>query len=138
MHPDNNLPIILASTSRYRRALLERLGLQFSVSDPGVVETPLPGERPEELATRLAYAKAVAVANKHPRSLIIGSDQVAVLGSQILSKPGNYANAYRQLQQLSGMTAHFLTAVCVYHTGTGKSLIILILLLISSISASVL
>jgi len=126
MIADSNLPLVLASTSPYRKSLLERLGLEFKVADPRVVETPLPGEKPHELATRLACAKASAVAKTHPNSLIIGSDQVAILGSQILNKPGNHVNALRQLQQLSGNTAQFLTAVCVYHSETGKSLVRLV------------
>lgn len=126
MISESNPPLILASTSPYRRSLLERLGLAFRIADPRVVETPMPGEQPSDLATRLACAKASAVAGTHPNSLIIGSDQVAVLDKQILGKPGNHANAFRQLQQLSGNTARFLTAVCVYHSGTAKSLVRLV------------
>ena len=114
--------IVLASTSPYRKALLERLGLDFTVARPGVDETPLDGEAPDALAMRLAQAKAMAVAADFPDAIIIGSDQVAVLGSQILGKPGNHDNAVRQLRSLSGQTARFLTALCLHHSGTGKTL----------------
>jgi septum formation protein len=124
LHPNMPSPsaIILASTSPYRRALLERLGLAFKVAKPGVDETPQPGEAPEALATRLARAKAMAVAADYPGALIIGSDQVAVLGDQVLGKPGNHENAVRQLRQLSGRSARFLTALCVHHSGSGRTL----------------
>jgi len=114
--------IVLASSSPYRRALLERLGLPFQSVKPGVDETRLPGEAPEALATRLARAKALAVAADYPGALVIGSDQVAVLGDQIMGKPGNHENAVRQLRQLSGRTAQFLTALCVHHGGKGRTL----------------
>lgn len=113
--------LVLASTSPYRRALLERLGLPFKVASPGVDEAPLPGEPPDALAMRLAQAKAIAVAGAHPGSLIIGSDQVAVLDGEVLGKPGNHANAVKQLRRLSGKTARFLTALCVHDSSSGQS-----------------
>jgi len=116
------LRLILASTSPYRRALLERLGLPFEVANPGVDEVPLSGEPPDALAMRLAKAKAIAVAVNHPGALIIGSDQVAVLDGELLGKPGNHANAVRQLRRLSGKTARFLTALCVHDSSSGQSL----------------
>jgi septum formation protein len=108
------LKLVLASTSAYRRALLDRLGIPFSVAKPNVDEAALPGEVPAALALRLAEAKARAVALEHPCSLIIGSDQVALLDTEILGKPGNHANALVQLRKVSGRTVSFLTAVCVY------------------------
>lgn len=111
--------LVLASTSPYRRALLERLDVPFSVANPGVPEERQLGEAPDALARRLAEAKAAAVAASFPDSLIIGSDQVAVCDGEILGKPGTHANAVRQLRALSGREALFLTAVCVHNTRTG-------------------
>jgi septum formation protein len=111
--------LVLASTSPYRRALLQRLGVQFSVADPEVPEERRPGEAPENMAGRLAEAKARAVANRFPDSLIVGSDQVAVSDGEILEKPLTHANAVRQLSALSGREAVFHTAVCVHNTRTG-------------------
>jgi len=108
------LKLVLASTSAYRRALLDRLGIPFSVAQPNVNEAALPGEVPAALALRLAEAKARAVASENPCSLIIGSDQIALLDAEILGKPGNHANALVQLRKVSGRTVSFLTAVCVY------------------------
>lgn len=116
-------PLVLASTSPYRRALLERLGVPFTVASPGIAETRRPREAPEEMASRLAEAKARAVADRFPGSLIIGSDQVAVCRDEILDKPGTHANAARQLRALSGREALFHTAVCVYKTPAGRTLV---------------
>ena len=110
---DTPLPLILASTSAYRRELLRRLGLAFEVRSPGVDETPLPGERPADLAVRLALAKAQAVAQQHPGAVVIGSDQVADLHGEALGKPGNHANAVNQLRRQSGQAVVFQTAVAV-------------------------
>jgi len=110
---DTPLPLILASTSAYRRELLLRLGLAFEVRSPGVDETPLPGERPADLAVRLALAKAQAVAQQHPGAVVIGSDQVADLHGEALGKPGNHANAVNQLRRQSGQAVVFQTAVAV-------------------------
>ncbi len=106
-------PLILASTSAYRRELLARLGLPFEVCAPGVGETPLPDERPADLAMRLALAKAQAVAQAHPGAVVIGSDQVADLDGQPLGKPGNHERAVAQLRQQSGRSVVFQTAVAV-------------------------
>ncbi len=106
-------PLILASTSRYRHELLQRLRLPFNVVSPGVDETAAPGETPGPLALRLALAKARAVAAQHPGAVVIGSDQVCDLNGQALGKPGNHLNAVRQLRQLSGRAAIFHTAVAV-------------------------
>jgi septum formation protein len=115
------LRLVLASTSPYRRALLERLGVPFSVADPEVTEGHRPGEPPEATAGRLAEAKARAVASRYPDSLIIGSDQVAVCDGAIMGKPITHANAVRQLRTLSGREALFHTAVCVHNTRAGTT-----------------
>jgi septum formation protein len=106
-------PLILASTSVYRRQLLERLRLPFSVVASEVIETPLPGETPQNIACRLALAKAQSVAQTHPGAVVIGSDQVADLDGQALGKPGNHARAVNQLQAMRGKTVVFQTAVSV-------------------------
>lgn len=111
--------LILASTSRYRRALLERLRLPFSVQAPGVDETPLPGEAPAALAKRLALAKALAVAEAAPHALVIGCDQVAELNGQALGKPGHYENAVTQLRAMRGHTVVFQTAMAVVCRDSG-------------------
>jgi septum formation protein len=113
--------IVLASTSVYRKTLLERLGLPFETAAPRVDETPLPGEAPIALATRLAKAKAAEVASRYPRALVIGSDQVCSCNGQILGKPGNRDNAVKQLTLLSGRIAEFHTALCLVNSDTGTS-----------------
>lgn len=105
--------IILASTSVYRRQLLERLRLPFTVIASQVDETALPDEGPAPLARRLALAKAQAVAAQHPDCLVIGSDQVAELNGEALGKPGTHARAVAQLQRMRGQTVIFQTAVAV-------------------------
>ena len=112
--------VVLASTSRYRRALLERLGIPFECADPQANESPLPGEAPAALALRLAEAKARAVALRSPDALIIGSDQVASCEGALLDKPGTHENAVRQLTVMSGKTASFDTAVVIIDTLSGK------------------
>jgi len=112
--------IVLASTSRYRRALLERLGLPFECADPQADESALAGETPRATALRLAEEKARAVALRHPQDLIIGADQVASCDGMRLDKPGNHDNAVRQLTALSGRTADFDTAVAVLDAKSGK------------------
>ncbi len=112
-------PLILGSTSRYRRELLQRLRLPFEAVSPQVDETPLPGEAPAAMALRLALAKAQAVAALHPQAVVIGSDQVADLDGQPIGKPGTHERAVAQLQQLSGRRAVFQTAVAVVRAGTG-------------------
>ncbi|MBT9458372.1 MAG: septum formation inhibitor Maf [Burkholderiaceae bacterium] len=105
--------LILGSTSRYRRELLERLRLPFTVAAPDVDETPLPGETPIALARRLALAKARAVAALHPQAIVIGSDQVADLNGQSLGKPGTHERAVEQLRAMRGQAVVFQTAVAV-------------------------
>lgn len=112
-------PLILASTSRYRRELLERLRLPFEVVSPQVDETPAPGEPPAVLAQRLALAKAQAVATARPEAVVIGSDQVADLGGRPIGKPGTHVRAAEQLRQLSGQRAVFQTAVAVVRGDRG-------------------
>jgi septum formation protein len=105
--------LVLASASPYRRALLERLGLAFRQLPADVDESRRPGESPAELVRRLARAKADAVARREPGSIVIGSDQVAVRGEEILGKPGDAEHAVDQLTRSAGRHVEFLTAVCV-------------------------
>ena len=105
-------PLILASTSRYRRELLSRLALPFTVEKPEVDETPAAGETPADLARRLAEAKARAVAARHPGAWVIGSDQVADRDGQPLGKPGGRDVALAQLEAASGREVSFHTAFC--------------------------
>lgn len=105
-------PLILASTSPYRRELLHRLGLPFTVEKPAVPETYLDGEPPGTRAARLAREKAEAVAGRYPGALVIGSDQVCALGAMVLDKAGSRAGQEAQLAALSGRSADFHTAVC--------------------------
>lgn len=111
--------LVLGSTSRYRRELLSRLQLPFSVDSPDVDETPHPGESPRDLACRLAVAKARAVAARHPSAVVIGSDQVADLAGQPLGKPGTHERATAQLRAMRGQTVVFQTAVAVVCLDTG-------------------
>ena len=117
--PPLTRPLILGSTSRYRHALLQRLGLPFVTDSPQVDESALPGEQPVDMALRLARAKAHAVAERHPQAVVIGSDQVADLHGLALGKPGTHERAVGQLQQMSGQTVVFQTALCVVCRATG-------------------
>ncbi len=114
-----NPHLVLASTSIYRRQLLERLGLPFETARPEVDETPLPGETPVATADRLAVEKAQAVAKQFPDALIIGSDQVAHRGDERFDKPGTAERAIAQLHDMSGKAITFHTAVCLYNSTTG-------------------
>ena len=111
--------VILGSTSRYRRELMERLQLPFEVHAPEVDESPLPGEPPAALAARLALAKARAVAWRFPEAVVIGSDQVADLDGEPLGKPGDHARAVAQLRRMRGHTLVFQTALAVVCEATG-------------------
>ena len=111
--------LVLGSTSRYRRELLQRLSIPFEVAAPDVDETPRSGESPRDLACRLALAKAHAVAALHPDAIVIGSDQVADLGGEPLGKPGTHERAVAQLQRMRGQTVVFQTAVAVVCQDTG-------------------
>lgn len=113
LHYKAIMRLILASGSIYRRNLLERLQLPFSVQSPDVDESPLPNEAPAALAQRLAISKAQAIASQHPDAIVIGSDQVAALGSLCLGKAGSHEKAVAQLQQLSAQKVVFHTALCV-------------------------
>jgi septum formation protein len=105
--------LVLASTSRYRRELLERLRIAFEVRDPRVDERPKPGEAPRELALRLALAKAEAIARVEPEAVVIGSDQVADLDGVAIGKPGDHDRATTQLRSMRGRSVVFHTAVAV-------------------------
>lgn len=111
--------LILGSSSRYRKELLSRLKIPFEVAAPEVDETPLSNETPRDLALRLALAKARAVASQNPEAVVIGSDQVADLDGLPLGKPGNHANAVKQLQRMRGKTVIFQTALSVVCLATG-------------------
>lgn len=111
--------LVLGSTSRYRRELLERLRIPFSVVAPHVDETPRAGETPAALASRLALEKARAVAAHEPQALVIGSDQVADLAGEALGKPGNHDRATEQLRRMRGQTVMFQTAVAVVCRDSG-------------------
>lgn len=116
--------LILASTSRYRRELLGRLGLPFEVLAPDVDEAPQPGDAPAELARRLSVAKARAVAERRPDAVVIGSDQTATLdGVGIIGKPGEHRRAVAQLRAASGRTMLFHTGICVWRPGGAEPLI---------------
>jgi septum formation protein len=110
--------LVLASTSRYRKELLGRLGLAFEVAAPEADESPLPGESPADLALRLAVLKARSV--RTANALIIGSDQSAALDGRLLGKPGSHDVAVRQLRELSGKAADFHTAVALLDSTTGS------------------
>ena len=113
--------LVLASTSPYRRELLNRLGLPFEVANPETDESPLPDESPTATALRLSEAKARAVAGEFPDALIIGSDQVAEMAGRVFGKPGTHARAVDQLRQLSGQTVNFFTGLCVFNSRTGEA-----------------
>ena len=110
-------PLILASTSKYRRGLLERLAVPFSCADPKTDETANDNESPETLARRLGDAKALAISVLYPEAIVIGSDQVAALSSRRLGKPGSVTAAEAQLRLCSGQTVHFFTAVSFARSG---------------------
>ena len=114
-----NRPVVLGSTSVYRRELMARLRIPFDVAAPDVDETPQPGEAPQALAGRLALAKARAVAARYPQAVVIGSDQVADLGGEPLGKPGTHARAVQQLQRMRGHIVVFQTAVAVVCLDSG-------------------
>jgi len=115
MIPNPALPrLILASSSSYRRELLERLRLPFEVMVPDICEASLPGEQPGATALRLAREKAAAVAARAPGAIVIGSDQVATLDGEQIGKPGDHARALAQLQKMRGRTIVFHTALCVW------------------------
>ena len=126
MNPPASTPrttrLVLASTSPYRRKLLAQLHVPFDVAAPRVDETPLAGESAEALTLRLAIAKARSVAPAHPDALVIGSDQVAALDGEALSKPGSHDRAVAQLRRMRGRRVEFVTALAVHCEATAKTL----------------
>jgi len=112
--------LVLASSSTYRKSLLQRLGLPFRTATPAVDEKAQPGEAADALAARLALAKAQAVAEQFPNALIIGSDQVAVLAGRLLGKPGSAAQAQQQLTAASGQVVQLVTGLCLYNSQTSS------------------
>lgn len=110
------LKLILASSSPYRRELLERLGLPFEVDAPNIDESPIPGEDPETYVQRLAVDKARAVAERHPGSLVIGSDQAAVHDGEIVGKPADHEDAVQQLLSAAGRRVTLYTGLALVHT----------------------
>ncbi|HSI46469.1 MAG TPA: Maf family nucleotide pyrophosphatase [Methylophilus sp.] len=113
-----NPNLILASSSRYRREVLEKLHLPFECISPDIDETPFKSETPEHTCLRLAESKARKVAEGHPDALIIGCDQVATVNGLQIGKPGNHDNAVRQLTMLSGKEVIFHSAICLYDSDT--------------------
>ncbi|EKN4697313.1 septum formation inhibitor Maf [Yersinia ruckeri] len=112
--------LVLASTSSYRKALLEKLQLPFITASPDIDESPLPGESATDLVIRLAAAKASALGNQFPQHLIIGSDQVGVIDGNITGKPHHYDKAFKQLRQASGQCVTFYTGLAVLNSANGK------------------
>jgi septum formation protein len=115
-------PLILASTSRYRRSLLERIAPPFEAMSPGVSEAQMGGETARERAIRLSLAKARVVAERNPDAIVIGSDQVCAAGHRVLDKPGDEATCRAQLASLSGHMANFYTGCAVVGLNAGLQL----------------
>lgn len=115
------MKLVLGSSSPFRKALLDKLHLQFETDSPDIDETPLENESIESMVKRLSQAKAQALASKHPEALIIGSDQSAALNGKVLHKPGSYEVAYEQLKEASGQTITFYTGLCLFNSKTGQS-----------------
>ena len=121
MEKQDSRQLVLASTSPYRKELLKRLGVDFTTAAPDVDETPLQSESADATSLRLAIAKARVLATTFPNSLIIGSDQVALLHGEQLGKPGTHERAVAQLKAMRGQTLVFHTALCLYNTSTGST-----------------
>ena len=117
---DPQIELLLASTSPFRKRLLGQLAVKFRTLDPGIDESPLPGEKPETLVRRLSIAKARAVVSRAHETLIIGSDQVAVHRGAIVGKPRDHADAVAQLLSSSGKTITFFTSVSLLNSSTGN------------------
>jgi MAF protein len=113
--------LVLGSTSPFRKALLEKLGIPFCTDTPNTNEARQPGESPTDLVLRLAEAKAREVAGRHPAAMIIGSDQVACVDGEILGKPGNRENAIAQLTAAAGKTVTFYTGLCLYNSANEQT-----------------
>ena len=114
-----NSPLVLASTSPTRKSLLDRLEIQYSQQSPEMDETPLEGETPQALVERLAYGKAASIARSNPDAVVIGSDQISVCDNLLIGKSGSIKRAIKQLDQFSGKTVDFYTAVCVMRETDG-------------------
>ncbi|MDM8546262.1 Maf family protein [Candidatus Venteria ishoeyi] len=117
----NKPTLVLASTSPFRKTVLERLHLSFELFAPNIDESAKPGEKPEALVQRLAKEKAMKAKEHYDHALSIGSDQMAVVGDTILGKPGCHDRAVEQLRMASGRQVDFLTGLCLYNTATGES-----------------
>ncbi|AOM40475.1 Maf family protein [Xenorhabdus hominickii] len=115
------LPIILSSTSAYRRLLLEKIGLPFTCASPDIDESPHKNENPEQLVMRLSHAKATTLQQNYSRHLIIGSDQVCILDKKITGKPHNFENAFAQLKKASGKCVTFYTGITLFNSKTGDT-----------------
>ncbi len=114
------MKLILASTSPFRKAILDKLGIDFEIMSPETDETALDNETPQQLVERLSIAKAKAVADKNENTLVVGSDQVSVIDGEIIGKPHTHENAVKQLQNASGKTVTFYTGLCLYNSSTNK------------------
>jgi MAF protein len=114
------MKLILASTSPFRKAILDKLGVKYTVSSPDTDETAFDNESPQQLVERLSIAKAKAIAEKNKDALVIGSDQVAVINGEIVGKPHTHENAVKQLQNASGKTVIFYTGLCLYNSSTNQ------------------
>jgi septum formation protein len=114
--------LVLGSTSKPRQLLLERLQIPFEIADPGVDETPLPREMPEQMVLRLAEEKARAVAVKYPNAIIIGADQVGTLEHHVLGKPLTHETAVKQLEKMSGQCVRFVGGLCIFDAQNQKTL----------------
>lgn len=110
------MQIILGSSSPFRKQLLQQLDIAFETDSPDIDETPIDGETVEDMVLRLSIEKAAEIAKRHTNSLVIGSDQSALLNGKILHKPGNHATAVKQLQEASGQKVIFQTGLCLYNT----------------------
>jgi len=118
---EQNMKIILASSSIYRKSMLERLNLGFEIAIPNIDETAKEDELPSQLVMRLSCQKAKKIGESHANALIIGSDQIACLDRQVLGKPGSRENAIRQLQRMSGQTIIFFTGLCLFNSESKES-----------------
>ncbi len=112
------MKLILASTSPFRKAILEKLGVEFDTASPKTDETALDNETPQQMVERLSIAKAEAIANKTTNALVIGSDQVSVIDGKIVGKPHTHENAVNQLKNASGKTVTFYTGLCLFNSKT--------------------
>ena len=114
------MKLILASTSPFRKAILDKLGIDFATASPETDESALENETPQQLVERLSIAKAKAIADKTSDALVIGSDQVSVINGEIIGKPLTHENAIKQLQNASGKTVTFYTGLCLYNSATHR------------------